>query len=101
MRPFASKLMLDNWPIRRRWLRLALIWMAVNVQIILITSFFKLEMGESALYQNAVITFTTAIVSLLGFYVFGSVFDDKNKLNSLNDSKFEDEPVEPRREDRL
>ena len=74
-----EKLFNDNWPIRRRWLRLALIWMALNVQVILVVGFFKIVIAASALHQKALITMLTAIVSLIGFYVFGSVWDDNDK----------------------
>ena len=74
-----EKLFLDNWPIRRRWLRLALIWMALNVQTILVVGFFKIEIASSPLHQNALITMLTAIVSLIGFYVFGAIWDDNSK----------------------
>lgn len=83
--------MLDNWPIRRRWLRAVLIWLVINVQAILIAGFFKIEIAASALHQNALITMLTAIVSLLGFYVFGSVWDDKDKRSRWR-PRFDDPP---------
>lgn len=85
-----EKLFQDNWPIRRRWLRLALIWMALNVQIILIVGFFKIEIMTSALHQNALISMLTAIVSMIGFYVFGAVWDDSNKRSRMRPQFVED-----------
>jgi membrane protein YdbS with pleckstrin-like domain len=88
----AKQLFTDNWPIRRRWLRIALIWMALNVQAILVAAYFKIEISSSAIYQNAVITLLTAIVSLLGFYVFGAVWDDKDKRQRFHRAERVGEP---------
>jgi hypothetical protein len=96
-----EKLFTDNWPIRRRWLRMALVWMVLNVQAILIAGFFKIEIAASVLHQNAMITMLTAIVSLLGFYVFGAVWDDNNKRSRFQPrDSFPDPYFEPIKNDR-
>lgn len=55
----------------------SLVWMAVNVQYLVIWG------KDNALHQNALITFLGAIVSILCFYIFGAVWDDKEKRAQL------------------
>ena len=73
LQPLTQKLFLDNWEIRRRWMMAALIWMAGNVQYLVIWG------RDNALHQNLAITFLGAIVSILCFYIFGAVWDDRDK----------------------
>jgi len=77
LQPLQQKLFLDNWQIRRRWMSAALIWMAGNVQYLVLWG------EDHALHQNALITFLGAIVSILCFYIFGAVWDDKEKRAQL------------------
>lgn len=73
-KPIAEQLLSnDNWPIRRRWMTIALVWMAINVEYLVI--FGK----DTALHQNLAITMVGAIVSIIFAYVFGAVWDDNNK----------------------
>ena len=77
MLPLTQKLYLDNWRVRRKWMLASLIWMSVNVQYLVLWG------KDNALHQNALITFLGAIVSILCFYIFGAVWDDKDKRAQL------------------
>lgn len=66
-------LYLDNWPRRRRWLAIMLTWMVANAQYLIVFG------QDNALHQNALITLLGAIVATLGSYVFGAVWDDREK----------------------
>lgn len=63
----------DNWAIRRLWMKLILAWMLCNAQYIIIWG------EDTALLQNALVTLLGAIVAILGSYVFGAVWDDREK----------------------
>jgi len=77
MTPLGNILITDNWPRRRKWMSFALIWLAGNVQYILI-------MGkDTAVNEQALTTMVTAFVSIICFYVFGAVWDDKSKRDTL------------------
>lgn len=86
LQPLQQKLFLDNWQIRRRWMSAALIWMAVNVQYLVVWG------KDNALHQNALITFLGAIVSILCFYIFGAVWDDKEKRAQLREQPSGEQP---------
>jgi hypothetical protein len=66
-------LVLDNWPRRRRWMKIVLIWAMGNAQYILI--FGK----DSGLFMNAFLGLLTLIAAIIGSYVFGAIWDDTDK----------------------
>lgn len=68
----------DNWQKRRRWMVLILSWMLANAQYLIVWG------NDTALHQNALVTLLGAIVAVLGSYVFGAVWDDRNKLRTLS-----------------
>ena len=68
-----SKLYLDNWPKRRRWMLLTLLWLIGNAQYLIVWG------ADTALHQNALVTCLGAIVAIIGSYVFGAVWDDVDK----------------------
>ena len=68
-----QKIFEDNWPIRRRWLGLSLVWLAVNVDVLL---FWK---GLDALTVQITAAMLASMVTLIGCYVFGAVWDDHSK----------------------
>ena len=72
-----KKLMGDNWPKRRRYMTVVLLWAMFNVDYILIFS------QDNVLNQNALFAFITLIGSIIGTYVFGAVWDDSDKRKHL------------------
>lgn len=76
-RALTAKLLEDNWPQRRKWMIVALLWMAGNAEYIILMG------ADSVLNQNALVTLLGAIVSIICFYVFGAVWDDSNKRNLM------------------
>jgi hypothetical protein len=68
-----NKLFLDNWPKRRRWMQVILAWALANAQYIIIWG------RDSGLHENALIALLTLIASILGTYVFGATWDDRDK----------------------
>lgn len=78
-------LITDNWPRRRRWMMIALIWLSGNVQYLLIFG------QDTALNQQAVLAMIGAVVSIICFYVFGAVWDDANKRSTLSAVEIEEE----------
>lgn len=87
--PLQEKLFLDNWKVRRKWMMAALIWMAVNVQYLVFWG------KDNALHQNLAITFLGAIVSILCFYIFGAVWDDRDKRSRMPDTLSSPSSEEP------
>jgi hypothetical protein len=72
----AEQLWQDNWPIRRRWMRFAVIALSVNAEVVLINVLFFAGSGFAV---QIFMTLLGAIMSILMFYVFGAVWDDNNK----------------------
>lgn len=66
-------LYLDNWPRRRRWMAVMLTWLVGNAQYLIIWG------ADNALHQNALITILGAIVAIIGSYIFGATWDDREK----------------------
>lgn len=83
-----EKLFFDNWRIRRKWMTVALIWMGLNVQYLVLWG------KDNALHQNLAITFLGAIVSTLSFYIFGAVWDDNDKRAKLKALQSESDNAE-------
>lgn len=69
----AQTLYLDNWPRRRRWMIVMLTWLMANAQYLIIWG------KDNALHQNALVTILGAIVAIIGSYVFGATWDDREK----------------------
>ena len=90
--PVEALLAGDNWPLRRRWMTIALIWMAGNVQYLILFG------ADTAINQNVVITMVGAIVSIIFAYVFGAVWDDQNKRSTIQDFTVYDEEVDAEEE---
>jgi predicted Na+-dependent transporter len=75
-RDLTNHLYIDNWPIRRSWLRNLITWLVVNVQIAIIASYFGYG---GPLVESVTPAALAAIVTLMSAYVFGSYLDDKDK----------------------
>lgn len=67
----------DNWPRRRRYMTIVLLWAMANVNYILIFG------QDNAINQNALVALITLIASIIGAYVFGAVWDDADKRKNL------------------
>lgn len=91
LKPLQEKLYTDNWHVRRKWMLVSLIWMSVNVQYLVLWG------HDNALHQNALITFLGAIVSILCFYIFGAVWDDRDKRAQLASLPLADPLADPNR----
>lgn len=67
----------DSWRIRRKVLFAALLFIAVNVQYLLLFG------TDDGLRQNLAMALTGAGVAIIGSYVFGAVWDDNNKRATM------------------
>ncbi len=81
MNKLADKLFLDNWPKRRRWMKVILVWAMANAQYII---FFGQDTG---LHQNALVALLSLIFAIIGTYVFGATWDDNDKRRHLRMDK--------------
>ena len=63
----------NNWPKRRRWMFLSILWLMANAEYII---FFG---KDTVLNQNALVTMLGAIVAIITGYVFGVTWDDTSK----------------------
>lgn len=77
----------DNWPKRRRWMKIWTILFGVNMQAIAIDVIWR---GGNNLEVQIFMTLATAVVSVLFFYVFGVVWDDHSKRQMSYGSRQED-----------
>jgi uncharacterized membrane protein len=66
----------DNWPIRRRWMKWSLFFMAGNIEALIAWTIYT---GGGAYGVQIVMALLTAAVSILMFYIFGAVWDDHSK----------------------
>lgn len=67
----------DNWPRRRRWMKVILGWTMLNAQYIIIFG------EDNALHQNALITLLGLVFAISGSYIFGAVWDDNDKRRHI------------------
>jgi hypothetical protein len=67
----------DNWNKRRKVLFASLIFIAINVQYLIVWGV------DDGLRQNIAIALVSAGVAIIGSYVFGAVWDDNNKRSTL------------------
>lgn len=70
-------LYLDNWPRRRRWMITLLVWLMGNAQYLILFG------QDTALHQNALVALLSAIVAIIGSYIFGATWDDREKRRNL------------------
>lgn len=84
-----DKLYFDNWPRRRRWMLVTLLWFIANAQYLIIWG------NDTGLHQNAMVTCLGAIVAIIGSYVFGAVWDDVDKRKRMADAP-RGEALEPK-----
>jgi hypothetical protein len=66
----------DNWPIRRRWMKIWTILFGLNMQAIAVDTIWR---GGNNLEIQIFITLASSVVGVLFFYVFGAVWDDHSK----------------------
>jgi hypothetical protein len=67
----------DSWKVRRKVLFASLLFIAVDVQYLLL--FGK----DDGLRQNLAMALVGAGVAIIGSYVFGAVWDDNNKRTTM------------------
>lgn len=67
----------DNWPKRRRVIYWSLFFSAANLVYLVLFA------PNDGLRQNLAVGFLSAAVAIIGSYVFGAVFDDKNKFAAM------------------
>lgn len=91
----SQELTRDNWPIRRRWLFRVLIWAMANAQGIIAASVAGLIAPSNSILEQALIALLTLIAAIVGSYVFGAIWDDKNKRRFLSDIDENVYPVGP------
>jgi hypothetical protein len=81
----SQELTRDNWPIRRRWLFRVLLWAMANAQAIIAASVAGFIAPSNSILEQALIALLTLIAAIIGSYVFGAIWDDKNKRRFLTD----------------
>lgn len=72
----ARQLFQDNWPIRRRWLRIGILTLSLNAELVLVAILLG---STNPVLVQIFITLIGAIMSIFMFYVFGAVWDDNDK----------------------
>lgn len=91
-----AKLFLDNWPIRRRWLRIGMLALWANAELVLAIVLFY---GADGAVVQVFLALLGAIMSIFMIYVFGAVWDDNNKRQHW--AMFQKEPAPENEEDVL
>lgn len=74
-----NELMVDGWPIRRRVMFAALAFCAGNVQYLLIWG------DDTSLNKEIATTLLWVMAAIVGTYVFGAVWDDMNRRDTMMD----------------
>ncbi|HEY0120537.1 MAG TPA: hypothetical protein VGC14_02050 [Rhizobium sp.] len=82
----SQELTRDNWPIRRRWMFRVLLWAMANAQGIIIASVSGYIASSNSILEQALIALLTLIAAIVGSYVFGAIWDDKNKRRFLTEA---------------
>jgi len=72
-----NELLVDGWPIRRRVMFLSLLFCAGNVQYLLIFG------EDTSLNKEIATTLLWAAAAIIGSYVFGAVWDDMNRRDTM------------------
>ena len=75
------KLTKPEWAKRRRRLDIAL------TSILILVSWIIFRGEDSVLYQQGLIALIAAGVALIGQYIFGAAWDDKNFLDAVSRNK--------------
>jgi NADH:ubiquinone oxidoreductase subunit 3 (subunit A) len=71
-----NSLYLDNWPRRRAYLAAALGFLAGNIEYLIL-------FGDTVTDRDLALALLASALSLLFAYIFGAVWDDKNKMVTL------------------
>ena len=75
--PINKLLLSDNWPKRRRLMYVVLLWAIV-------ASSYILYLGRDLeLDRTAFVMLISLIISIVGSYVFGAVWDDADKRKNI------------------
>lgn len=82
------QLWVDNWPRRRRWMIVILVWMMANAQYLMIFA------EPTAVVEQALVMLLGSIVAVIGSYVFGATWDDSNKRRYVAPRKPPAEEIE-------
>lgn len=69
----------DNWPARRRVLFFALLFCFGNVQYLILWG------DDTSLHKETVSTLLWVLAAIIGTYVFGAVWDDRNRRDTMMD----------------
>ena len=95
----SQELTRDNWPVRRKWLFRILLWAMANAQAIIAASVAGFIAPSNSLLEQALIALLTLIAAIIGSYVFGAIWDDREKrkfIRDMDDSDFyQPEPYTP------
>ncbi len=89
----SQELTRDNWPIRRRWMFRVLLWAMANAQGIIMAAIAGYISSSNSILEQALIALLTLIAAIIGSYVFGAIWDDKNKRRFL--TEVDDELLPP------
>lgn len=78
-RAVVNELLVDGWPIRRRVMFMVLAFCVGNVQYLLIWG------DDTALNKEIATTLLWVMAAIVGTYVFGAVWDDMNRRDTMMD----------------
>lgn len=70
----------NAWIVRRKIIIYSLIWLGMLITFVSLYALFKSR--ESSLQETIVIAAFTLFGSIVGSYVFGAIWDDKNKRST-------------------
>lgn len=76
-----------SWKIRRRLVNITLTFIAINVLYIV----FRAD-AASMLHLQIGLALITAGVSIIGAYIFGATWDDKNYMHTIANSSYNPPP---------
>lgn len=74
-----NELLVDGWPIRRRVMFASLLFCAGNVQYLMIWG------ADTSLNKEIATTLLWTAAAIIGAYVFGAVWDDMNRRDTMTE----------------
>jgi hypothetical protein len=87
--PIAETLFRDNWPRRRKWMAVGLIFCMGNAEAIIVVFLVRLFMpmlgpaNDAGILLQALLALLGMAASIYGSYIFGATWDDNNKRMHL------------------
>lgn len=77
-----NKIFTDNWPIRRRWMKIATLILVANAELVLGFMLWR-DDGGTPIQLQILMYLVGAGLAITFAYVFGAIWDDSNKMRAL------------------